>query len=270
MGGCVIFLGGNGHCAARLAPARAALTRIIASGDVAPFVLADVGYPGCEDRPRAPDFTSFLEQIGRAIAEFAEPRDPTIIYGTGIGALLALCLRSRGLGPDLSLLMQGPVLWGLERRLMPRLMRLGLARTLLGRLFQSGWFQCRFVRKQFQRPLPHGMREAFFAGYRQCAALADFFHWLTPGLLRELERRFAARPGSLERIGLWWGGRDHVVDLQELAWTKQALHVDWPLRLWPAWGHYPMIDEPEEWVRSLSDVLAAPEALPGPIGAEAR
>jgi pimeloyl-ACP methyl ester carboxylesterase len=266
----LIYLGGNGHCAARLAPARQALARLAAAGAVVPFDLFDLPYPGFEGRPRAPDLDTFLACLSRGVAEVAGQGGNLLLYGTGIGGLLALCLRARGQGQEIPLLMQAPVLWGLERRLFPRVLRFGLARRFLGRIFAARWFQRRFARQQFERPQPPELRDAFFAGYARCAALADLFAWLTPRLLRELERQFAARPEGLRRVGVWWGGRDRVVSLQELAWTEQALRVRWPVRLFPAWGHYPILDEPEDWVRELADVLAAPDAIPGPLGPQAR
>lgn len=265
----LIYLGGNGHCAARLIPAREALDRLILSRAIAPFDLFDLPYPGFEDRPRAPDLESFLDAVSGSIGNAIDPGATVLLYGTGIGALLVLCLRARGEWTDVPLLMQAPVLWGLERRLMPRVMRFGPVRYLLGPLFAWGWFQRRFVRKQFERPLAPEMRDAFFAGYARCAAASDLFAWLTPALLRRLERQFTDRPAALRHVAAWWGGRDHVVSLQELAWTEQALGVKWPVRLFPAWGHYPMLDEPENWVRSVADVLANPEAIPGPVGPQA-
>jgi hypothetical protein len=266
----LIYLGGNGHCAGRLTLTRQALGRLTAAGTVAPFELVDLAYPGFEGRPRAPGLDAFLRSLSEGISQATGRGGKILLYGTGIGGLLALCLRARGEWLRVPLLMQAPVLWGLERRLMPRVMRLGLARLLLGRVFASGWFRRGFVRKQFQRPLAPEMRAAFFDGYARCPALADLFAWITPRTLRALEQQFAGRPEALGRIGVWWGGRDRVVNLQELAWTEQALRVRWPLRLFPAWGHYPMIDEPEEWVRNLADVLAAPEAVPGPVGPQAQ
>ena len=64
----LIYLGGNGHCAARLAPARQALARLTAAGAVAPFDLFDVPYPGFEGRPRAPDLDTFLACLSQGIA----------------------------------------------------------------------------------------------------------------------------------------------------------------------------------------------------------
>jgi hypothetical protein len=45
-----------------------------------------------------------------------------------------------------------------------------------------------------------------------------------------------------------------VVTLDELGWTEHALGVRWPRRIFPGWGHYPMIDAPEEWAEAVSRV----------------
>ena len=52
------------------------------------------------------------------------------------------------------------------------------------------------------------------------------------------------------------GQRDRVIGSGELRWTSEALGVDWPLRIFPDWGHYPMIDEPEAWVAELRAFLS--------------
>jgi pimeloyl-ACP methyl ester carboxylesterase len=252
----ILFLGGNGHAAGRLAPARAALAKS------ATFTLVDVPYPGFEGRPRAADLEAFLNDVSDHIAAHCGVcPDRVVVYATGIGGLLALCLRGRGEHLDVPLLLQAPVLWGLEHRLMPGLMRLGLARRLLVRLFGWSLFQRRFARKYFERPVAAEVLKSFFRGYAECAAVADFFAWLTPALLRHLEEELGPRPSRLQRIRVWWGERDKVVTTDELEWTKAALDVSWPLRTFPTWGHYPMIDEPDEWVRALSDELATPGTL---------
>jgi hypothetical protein len=220
----LIYMGGNGHCAARLTPARDASARLAAKGAIPPLDLIDVPYPGFEDRPRALGFEAFLASVSGSIAAVVSTGDKTVLYGSGIGGLLALCLRARGEWPEVPLLLQAPVLWGLERRLMPRVMRLGPARLMLRRLFALGWFQRRFIRKQFERPLTPALREAFFDGYARCPAAADFFAWLTPALLRRMERQFAARPGALEGIGLWWGARDRVVTLDRAVMMPPFSH----------------------------------------------
>jgi hypothetical protein len=227
------------------------------------FDLIDVPYPGFENRPRAADFNSFLATLSAFIADAAgHSSRSTLLYGTGIGGLLILCLRARGKWLELPVLLQAPVLWGLEHRWMPRMLRLGPVRFTLQRLFASHWFQRWFVRKQFERTPPPAVQKAFFQGYADCPTGADFFAWLTPALLRQLEGQFAGRPEALRQVTIWWGERDRVVSLQELAWTEKALGVRWPVRTFAEWGHYPMIDDPHGWVRELSHVVVAAGALP--------
>ena len=247
----IAFLGGNGHCAARLAAARRHLP--------AAAVLLDTPYPGFEGRPRAGDFEEFLAAVGSHLRDAAPDR----VYATGIGGLLALSLRARGDLASVPLLFQAPILWGLERRLMPRVMRLGLARRALLRLFATALFQRRFVATCFTHPPSPEMARAFFDGYARCAAAPDLFAWLSPALLRSLERDLAARPAALDGIEVWWGGKDRVVSLQELAWTREALALGerWPVRVFPEWGHYPMIDDPRGWAEEVALAVAAPGAV---------
>lgn len=270
----VVFLGGNGHAGARLDPARQVLAGLAGSAGSPPFTLYDVPYPGFEGRPRAQSLDAFLAGVAASVAETAVRPDggagPPLVYATGIGGLLALCLRARGELAGVPLLLQGPVLWGLERRLMPRVLRMGLAQAALRRAFASPRFQARFARKHFRRPPDGEMRTRFFEGYARCAALPDFFAWLTPALLRRLEADFAARPEVLRHVAVWWGERDTVVPARELAWTEAALGVAWPVRRFPAWGHYPMIDDPPGWVRALADAVETASPLPGPGRPQAR
>lgn len=246
----VSFLGGNGHCAARLDGARRHLSGVD---------LADTSYPGFEGRPRAGSFEAFLDAVAARLREAA----PALVYGTGIGGLLALCLRARGELAGVPLVFQGPVLWGLEHRLMPRMMRLGLAQLALRRAFAAPAFQRRFARKYFTRAPEPRLLAAFFDGYARCAAAPDFFAWMTPALLRRLEAEIAARPEALVDVRVWWGGLDRVVSPRELRWTEAALGpgARWPLRTFPQWGHYPMIDDPEGWARELSDAVASARAV---------
>jgi pimeloyl-ACP methyl ester carboxylesterase len=247
----IAFLGGNGHCAARLFAARAHLP--------AGIDLVAAPYPGFEGRPRAADLEGFLS----AVADHLRSAAPDLVYATGIGGLLALCLRARGALDGIPILMQGPVLWGLERRVMPRLMRFAPMQWVLSRVFATAAFQRRFARQYFTRRPDAETLGAFFAGYAQCSALPDFFAWLTPNLLRSLEKALAGRPEALADIQIWWGERDAVVSPRELEWTVSALGpaARWPVRVFPEWGHYPMIDTPAEWAQEVAGALAAAEAV---------
>jgi pimeloyl-ACP methyl ester carboxylesterase len=244
----VLYFGGNGHAAVRLASARAALARISGAPE-----LRDVEYPGFEGRPTVESLEAFLTELGRFCQNAAHC--PVAVMSSGIGSLIALALRSRGLLHGVPVILQGPVLWGLERRFFPRLLRWRLARFLISQAFTLNWFQQHFENKHLLRGLDATTRAGFFAGYADCRAFGDLFVWFTPGFLRDLERRFSVDREGLEAITVWWGGQDRVVDLDELRHTEAALGVRWPLVTFPGWGHYPMIDEPEEWARALMGFL---------------
>ena len=243
----VLFFGGNGHSAARLTTVRAVLDRM---GPAAPFELATLAYPGFEGRPSASGREAFLDACADA-ASRAIARDEVLVYATGIGALFAVTLRAQRRLAAHRQVLQGPVLWGLEHRWMPRIARAGLA-SVIPRLFAWPAFQKDFVRRHFVAPPGPEVRSGFFDGYAQCAASADLFRWCGPSWLRDVERTSARDPGTLESIEVWWGGRDRVVNPSELRWTERALGVRWPERTFAAWGHYPMIDDPEGWVRAVA------------------
>ncbi len=245
----VAFLGGNGHAAARLEPARAALGDLPAAQR---FELDDVAYPGFEGRARAATWSEFLDAVAPQVA------GADLVMSTGIGGLIALALRAAARGPALPpapLVIQGGVLWGLEHRAFPRLMK-GPAPRLLQRAFAFPPLQRRFARRHFERaPEPATLR-AFFAGYRDCAAFPDFFRWFRAPLLRQLERAFASEPERLDGVRCWWGARDTVVGLDELRTTERALGRTLPCRTFDGWGHYPMLDDPAGWVRAVAEELA--------------
>jgi hypothetical protein len=252
----VLFFGGNGHASARLQPAREALERMTASGAVTHFEIVEVPYPGFEGRPRAADARAFVAALADAAA-FAPHRPDALVYATGIGALFAVTLRAQHALGRIPLVLQGPVLWGLERRWMPRFARAGLA-PVIPLLFRARGFQRRFIRRHFAIPPSSAIQSAFFDGYARCTATADLFRWCSSAWLRDVEKAVRDRPGALDGVQVWWGGRDRVVGPAELRWTEAALGVRWPERTFPHWGHYPMIEDPEGWVQAVAATVASP------------
>jgi hypothetical protein len=210
----------------------------------------DVEYPGFEGRPRPRGFEAFLDGVAARVRRAQEEKPITRAYATGIGALLALEMRARGLLP-VPLVLQGPVLWGLETRWMPRLARAGLA-PLLGRALRTPAFLRAVWRRHFLDPLPEDQWQRLVEGYARCGVTTDLFRWLDPSFLHGLRARLADLPASLERIEAWAGERDRVVGLAEVRATERALGVSWPCRTFAGWGHYPMLDDSERWVEALA------------------
>ena len=239
----LLFLGGNGHAPARLQPARDALA---AAGGT--FDLVEVEVPGFDGRARAHTLDETLAAIAGQLGDGGG-----LLYATGIGGLLALGVRARGDTPPL--LLQAPVLWGLERRWMPRVLRLPPLRAAAARLFRVRAFQRRFWRRHVALPWSDRSRAPFFEGYARCAAFGDLFRWIGPAWLRELEAALRARPEALANVTAWWGGQDTVVGTEELRISEAVLGVRFPLREFPAWGHYPMLTDPAGWVAALAEAI---------------
>ncbi len=237
----VAFLPGNGHVDGRLSFAREKAQRLDSG-----FELRSVDYGA------ASSFEALLDSVQE------QTSGADLAYATGIGGLVYLALRARGALVGQRAILQGPVLWGLETRTFPKLMRLPLMpRALTFAIARSG-IQRRFMRKHFTRPLTPEFQEVFFGGYRDARAFERWFAWLTPQLLRDLEEQLRGRPDRLQGISAWWGGLDHVVGLEELRRTEAALGMEIPVKEFPTWGHYPMIDEPAEWVGEVERALATP------------
>ena len=123
---------------------------------------------------------------------------------------------------------------------------------LLRPLFAWPPFQRRFLARHFVRPPEPAAARAFFQGYAECPAAPQLFRWFRPPLLRDLEARFRAAPERLAQVTVWWGARDRVVGPREQRWAEEALHVRWPARSFPEWGHYPTMDDPGGWVAAVS------------------
>ena len=245
-----LHFGGNGHAAVRIEAARAALG--LRGGPT----LVDVPYPGFERRLPVGSLDEFLASTAD-FCRAVEPK-PVAAVASGIGAMIALGLRSLGELRDVPMIFQGPVLWGLEHRTFPKLMKPRLARRLLKWSFTRSIVQEHFIRKHFHQPLDPSTRKRFFAGYADCSAFGPFFDWFAPPFLRTLEARFRDVPEATGRVTVWIGGRDHVVGLDDVRATEAALGVCWPVVEFAKWGHYPAIDGPEEWAEALSHALDGP------------
>ena len=262
--GRVLFLPGNGHSPMRLEQAREVLASCsprvelveLAYGQHSGARFGEGARAGGSGKS-ARTYDALLADLEAQIAQIAQieragPAD--LVYATGIGGLVALSLRARGALRDQPVILQGAVLWGLEQRLFPRLMRLPGMPHALALALRTPLVQRRFVRRHLRSAPDAAWRRRFFAGYADAAAFAEWFAWLRPELLRRLEQELDA--AALTGCEAWWGDQETVVGLEELRVTEAALGVSLPLRRFRDWGHYPMIDDPKGWAQEIRHAVA--------------
>ncbi len=243
----VLFFGGNGHAGARLAPARAVLDGM---GKDAPFEIVAIPYPGFEGRPSASDREAFLDACAGAASRWAA-RDDVLVYATGIGALFAVALRAQ------RRLAAHPLPPPGSRSVGPR--------AALDAANRSGRAGTRHPTPVRLAPLPAPLRPpslrraphpradvGVLRGVRTMRGHRRPVPLVPPVLAARPRGSGRCGPAALAGVEVWWGGRDRVVGPSELRWTERAIGVRWPERTFAAWGHYPMIDDPEGWVRALA------------------
>lgn len=236
------FLGGYGHSPAWL---ERATTSLLAHG----VELVDIPYPGFAGRAPAPDLETFLQEVASAL----EAARVDALYALGVGGALALFLRRQG-AARLPILMQAPELLGTPRSLQLRWMRKPKVQRLVPRLWRSKWFTSLLARRYFQRPLDDAERSALFEGLAGCTLMFSLMAWINPESTADLKRFFQLERDLLHKdIYVWWGGRDVLVSEFELYEGEDDLtRVHWPVELYDAWGHYPMVDDPAGWAAEVA------------------
>ena len=105
--------------------------------------------------------------------------------------------------------------------------------------------------KHFMKPLKREDRRLSSKGTRDASSFGPFFGWFTPEWLRSSTRVHELIPSGSTTSPSGSAESDQVVDISELEVTEHALNVHWPIVRFPNWGHYPTLDEPEEWAQAL-------------------
>jgi pimeloyl-ACP methyl ester carboxylesterase len=233
--------GGGAHRFARVAP--------LMPSDVA---LVAVTLPGFAAVPADPSLRS-LADFARHLAALVAPMPrPRIVLGHGIGGSIALELVQRQAELVDGLILHAPVGTRLERRIFPRLMAIPGARALGRRLFASRLLRPLVRRLLFSRAVPPDYLDRFFEEYRQCSVFSQMFDLITPAWFRGL------RPTELPAVLLW--GEDERLLAVDQVDDYRALLPRAATRRVPGWGHFPMIERPDEYaaeIASLARSLAA-------------
>jgi pimeloyl-ACP methyl ester carboxylesterase len=230
--------GGSAHRFARVVPLMPPDVRLV------PITL-----PGFAGRPADRSLRSlgdYAAVLARLVDE--QPR-PRIVLGHGIGGSIALQLAQVDADLIDGLILHAPVGARLDRRLFPRLMAVPGARRLGQRIVASHTLRPLLRRVSFSSTVPAAYLDRFFDEYGQCAVFSQMFDLITPTWFRGL------RPIMLP-AALLWGEAERLLAADQ-ARDFQALLPGALVGRAPGWGHFPMIEQPDQYAGEVAALARA-------------
>lgn len=208
--------------------------------------------PGFEGRPLPTgpiDISTFTDSLASTLSAIDRPR---VILGHGIGGAIGLDVAANR--PELveGLILHAPVAVNLDERLFPRIMSAPPVRAAAKWLISSKGMQ--LVAGQFLfKGAPRPYVRQFLAEYRRADAFAVMFDLLTA-------EWFDSLPPVAAPTAILWGENDRVLDVSQAADLEARLQSSTSMIV-PAWGHYPMIEQPDSYAATIAEVsrtLVAP------------
>lgn len=172
---------------------------------------------------------------------------PFILLGTGIGGSIALEYAQHYGDTLAGLVLHAPVGTRIDTRLFPRLMKLPGMRRLGQFVFSERPFRPIWRRLLFSEPLPPHITTQFFDEYAQCQVFGQMFDLITADWFDGL------RPLSLP-AALLWGEQERVLSVDQLEDYKTIL-TNPRIRTVPNWDHFPMLEQPQEFVDELMGLV---------------
>jgi len=233
----VVAVHGNGGGAFRFS----LLPRPLASG----VELHAVTLPGFEGVPLPPGPVTVATFADALAAELATIEGPRVVLGHGIGGSIALDALGRHRDIAEGLILHAPVGARLDERLFPRVMSTPIVR----RVVQWGIsaLPTRLIAGRLLfRGTPAGFTDRFLAEYRRCEAFGPMFDILTA------EWFDALTPLDLPATVLWGEhdrvlGSDQATEIEALVPRAERVVV-------PGWGHFPMIDDADDYATRIADL----------------
>ncbi|MEM7659280.1 MAG: alpha/beta fold hydrolase [Bacteroidota bacterium] len=198
--------------------------------------------PGFGDNPS--DQYQSVSQLSEALLEMTEAGSE--IFAVGVNGLIVLhaLVRKPGHFSRVSLLAPvGAFLW--ERRFV-KFMSLKPIRMLIHFLLRNR--PTIFARKFSSQRWTQAQYERMGEGYRKCRAFQRYFELFTAEDALDFFDRIETP------IELIWGTRDAVLDqAQVVAWDSILPRAELTITIKDNWGHYPYIDDPQEFASYLDD-----------------
>ncbi len=201
--------------------------------------------PGFSGRPLPSGPVTMATFTDALVDELEAVDGRRLLLGHGIGGALVLDVAANYPSLVDGLVLHAPVAANLDSRLFPKLMKSMVVRRAAKLTISS--FPVRKLARRFAfggAPRPYA--ERFFAEYRNAEAFEVMFDLLTA-------EWFDALPPINAPAVVLWGAKDRVLQVEQAEAVEGRLaevrrHIE------PDWGHYPMIDEPEDYQRVLVEL----------------
>ena len=194
------------------------------------------------------------DALGAEVAASARPR---VLLGHGVGGAVALDLLARDPSQVDALILHAPVGTRLDTRLFPRVMSTRPVQRTVQQVIASPVTRP-VLRRLALREVPRETADRTLAAYGRCEAFGRLFDWLDSDWFDALP------PLTALPAVVLWGEQDRVLDAEQRGDYQRLLPTAREVVV-PGWGHFPMLDRPEAYARTLMELvrtLLADAALP--------
>ena len=205
--------------------------------------LHAITLPGFDGEPlpsATPTLDDFVEAMIAAVEALPRPR---VVFGTGIGGSIALQAAQRPEWAD-GFILHAPVGPSLDTRLLPKLMRPNVVRSLAKAAISSPIG--RAVGRRRYSDVPPATIDRVLGDYARCDAFGPMWDILNADWWNALE---PVREPAI----LLWGAGDGVLDADHADAFRRVL-PDAEIRTEPHWAHYPMLEQPEHFAATIDRI----------------
>lgn len=203
--------------------------------------------PGFYPEPPDPGLKTLADFANTLLPHIASLPRPRAALGTGIGGSFLLELLQHH--PDCldKLILHAPVGAHLEKRLFPKILSLPgvakIAQNLIGHPLLRPFWRKLF----FEQKLPQTFVDEFFRGYLHCKVFGEMFKLINYQWWQTL------KPISVPTTILW-GARERLLTVDQKDPFLELLPHGC-VEVIDHWRHFPMIEQPEEFVRTVESCL---------------
>lgn len=173
----------------------------------------------------------------------ADPDGEVVLLGHGIGGSIALDVVARDARAADGLILLSPVGVKLDERLFPKVMSMPPVRKAAKAVISSPFMQVtagRFLLK----PAPRPFAKRFLAEYANAEAFEVMFDLLNADW-------FDSLPPVEIPVAIVWGGNDRVLDVSHVEAYEEAISNTRRI-VRDDWGHYPMIEQPNDFAEVIA------------------